>query len=83
MEIVRFPIRANKEVNEYSNKLAEKEDELQSIHLSLSRQLRTTHITDMIRQNKDNREEVNQARRLTTGDCDILQEMVVVPTGLY
>ena len=65
-----------------AKKLLIKEEELQELHTSLSRQLREEHITEVIRQNKDNKARLEKARELEADDCSILREMVVAPTGV-
>ena len=72
----------DKRVIAYCAQLREKEEELNDLQKSLSRQLREEHITKVVRQNKDNKKRLENARKLETDECDILREMVVAPTGL-
>ena len=66
----------------YSEELSQKEQQLGELHISLRKQLRDCHITEVIRQNRDNRERIAAATQLTTGECGILRKMVVAHTGL-
>ena len=68
-------------VTVYSEKLREKEQRLGDLHTSLSKQLRKRHITEVVKQNKQNRKAIADVQRLTTGECRILRQMVVAPTG--
>ena len=70
------------EVAAYGEELSKKEQQLGELHISLRKQLRDCHITEVIRQNRDNRERIAAAKQLTTGECGILRKMVVAQTGL-
>ena len=71
------------EVTAYTTALHEKEQHLGDLHTSLSKQLRESHITEVVRQNKQNRKAIETAQKLTTGECRILRQMVVTPSGLF
>lgn len=68
-------------VTEYVDGLHEKEHTLKDLENELSRMMRESHITEIIRENKSNKQKINDALVLTTGDCNVLREMVVAPTG--
>ena len=81
--VQQFPHIMNEKVITYCAQLREKEEELNDLQKSLSRQLREKHITKVITQNKDNKKRLEKARDLETDECDILRQMVVAPTGLF
>ncbi|KAF6022530.1 hypothetical protein EB796_019165 [Bugula neritina] len=80
-EIKSFPAIMDKEVTSFTDELQTKEDQLGDLEHSLSLMMRECHVAEMIRQNKGNKEKIQQALALTTGSCNILREMVVAPTG--
>ena len=61
--------------------LHEKESRLKDLQNELARLMRECHITEVIRENKRNRKLVKEALQYTTGECEILREMVTAPTG--
>ena len=68
-------------VTAYGEELSQKEQQLGELYISLSKQLRDCHVTEVIRRNKDNRKKISETEQLTTGECGILKKMVVAHTG--
>ena len=82
-QIAAFPKVMDDELSHYVSTLHEKEHTLKELQNDLGRLMRECHITEVIRENKENRRRVNEALQLTTGECSILREMMAAPTGMY
>ena len=82
-QIAAFPKVMDDELSRYVSTLHEKEHTLKELQNDLGRLMRECHITEVIRENKENRRRVNEALQLTTGECSILREMMAAPTGTF
>ena len=82
-QIAAFPKVMDDELSRYVSTLHEKEHTLKELQNNLGRLMRECHITEVIRENKENRRRVNEALQLTTGECSILREMMAAPTGMF
>ncbi|XP_067941024.1 uncharacterized protein [Watersipora subatra] len=69
------------EVTAYSEELVKKEQQLDDLEKTLSKNMRERHIVENIRRNKRCRKDISSAQALETGDCGILRKMVVAPMG--
>ncbi|XP_067940914.1 uncharacterized protein [Watersipora subatra] len=80
-EIREFPVKMDTEVTAYSEGLVKKEQQLDDLEKTLSKNLRELHIVENIRRNKGYRKSISSTQALETGNCGILRKMVVAPMG--